>query len=827
MRNQPPSVEAPRAAGAGRPHPGEHDPFDGDPSIDTVAETVIRGADSLGAKRKKGAKRDKSTAVGAGAELSEEERSAIALTLVPGEIHPAADSAMDGDAQWQSIDAPPGGAILPPLALMAGEGLESLSLDQLATSEFVYNYELAWLDFNWRVLFEAMDNRTPLLERLKFIAITASNLDEYFSKRVGGLKRQAAAGISNLKLEGRTPAEKLALMAKAVEPMVAQQSDTLINAILPELAKQGVELLDYADCTPEQRAYLNTYFAREVYPILTPLAVDPGHPFPFISNLSLSLGVQLRNPATNETFFSRLKVPANRPRWVQLSTPMHFVPLGQIIVANLDRLYPGMEVLSAYPFRVTRNADLDRNEEEADDLLEMINEELRERRFAPVVRLEVDANMADAMVDFLRDEMELESQDVYRIHGPLRQTDFFALADLNLPHLKYEPWTPLIHPRFAGFDRNSRPADLFSAIRQGDILVHHPYQSFTASTQLFIELAARDPQVLAIKQTLYRTSSDSPIVNALIQAAERGKQVAVLVEVKARFDEERNIEWARKLEDAGCHVAYGLVGLKTHTKLSLIVREEEDGLRSYFHVGTGNYNPKTATLYTDLGLISCDPDLGADIMDLFNYLTGYSRQNQYRKLLVAPVTMRKHFVQMIEQEMANAMAGKSARIIAKMNTLDDPAIVHKLYEASQAGVSIDLIIRGTCRVRPGIRGVSENVRVISVIGRYLEHSRIFYFENDGRPRYFIGSADWMRRNLSNRVEAITPIEDPRLQEQLHHILQTSLADYRQAWEMQPDSRYRQRRPPEDKTSAFAEGTHVTLMQYTRLTTMKSMARSTR
>jgi polyphosphate kinase len=808
--------------------PGHHDPFDGDPAIDTVPDQLIRGADAIGRRKENSI----SGVAPSPASVAREPEAALAgatgsHALVQNELHPANGSVAGEGALLAHIEPAPGGVVLPPLALMQVEGLDALSIEALATSDRVYNYELAWLDFNWRVLFEAMDARTPLLERLKFIAITASNLDEYFSKRVGGLKRQAAAGISNLKLEGMTPAEKLALIAQAIHPMIEQQSETLLNHILPELAEQGVMLLDYSACTPEQREYLDLYFVREVYPILTPLAVDPGHPFPFISNLSLSLGVHLRNPATGESFFSRLKVPANRPRWVPLNTPLHFVPLGQVIVANLDRLYPGMEVRAAYPFRVTRNADLDRNEEEAEDLLEMINEELRERRFAPVVRLEVDASMPDAMVEFLRDEMELDAQDVYRIRGPLRQTDFFALAELNLSHLKYDPWTPLVHPRFAVFDRNSRPADLFTAIRQGDILVHHPYQSFTASTQVFIEMAARDPQVLAIKQTLYRTSSDSPIVNALIQAAERGKQVAVLVEVKARFDEERNIEWARKLEDAGCHVAYGLVGLKTHTKLSLIVREEEDGLRSYFHVGTGNYNPKTATLYTDLGLISCDPDLGADIMDLFNYLTGYSRQNQYRKLLVAPVTMRKRFVKLIEQETANAMAGKSARIIAKMNTLDDTAIVKKLYEASQAGVQIDLIIRGTCRVRTGIPGISENIRVISVIGRFLEHSRIFYFENGGEPLYFIGSADWMRRNLSNRVEAITPIEDPRLQEQLHHILQTSLADYRQAWEMLPDSRYRQRRPPDDASSAFAEGTHVSLMEYTKLITKQSLVRSPR
>jgi polyphosphate kinase len=722
--------------------------------------------------------------------------------------------------------------LLPPDSFLPPLSPDSLSLEALSTAEQVYNHELAWLDFNWRVLWEACDRRTPLLERLKFVAISASNLDEYFSKRVGGLKRQLAAGISNLKLQGLDPAEKLALIAQAVLPMIEAQSDCLLYDILPALAEHGMRLLDYSQCAPEQQAYLNSYFEREVYPILTPLAVDPGHPFPFISNLSLSLGVMLRNPVNGEQHFSRLKVPANRPRWVPLETPLHFVPLGQVIVSNLHRLYPGMEVTAAYAFRVTRNADILRNEEEADDLVEMISEELRERRFAPVVRLEVEAAMPDDMLEFLRAQMELEPQDVYRVRGPLRQTDFFALAEVNLPHLKYEPWTPLVPPRFAAFDRDSRPADLFAAIRQGDILVHHPYQSFTASTQQFIEMAARDPQVVAIKQTLYRTSPDSPIVKALIQAAERGKQVAVLVEVKARFDEERNIEWARQLEDAGCHVAYGLVGLKTHSKLSLVVREEEDGLRSYIHIGTGNYNPRTATLYTDLGLISCDTDLAADVMDLFNYLTGYSRQSHYRKLLVAPVTMRKRFLALIEAEAANALAGRPARIIAKMNSLDDPATVRALYEASQAGVSIDLIVRGVCRLRPGVPSVSENIRVSSVIGRFLEHSRIFYFENAGEdgsshPLYFIGSADWMRRNLSNRVEAITPIEDPRLQEQLHHILQTSLGDMRQAWEMLPDGRYRQRRPPAEEGSLLAQGTHKALMDYTRLITKQGLLRPLR
>ncbi len=698
--------------------------------------------------------------------------------------------------------------------------IATLSLDELSNSDMVYNRELNWLDFNWRVLQEAIDARTPLLERVKFLAITASNLDEFFRKRVGGLKRQQAAGVANLTLHGWTPEFQLGLIAQAVRPMMETQSDCFLHDILPSLAEHGVRVLNYDELDFEQQQRLRAYFLREVYPILTPLAVDPGHPFPFISNLSLSLGVLLRDPVSDEKRFARVKVPKNRPRWVALDNPLHFVPLEQIMIHNLDALFPSMDVLAAYPFRVTRNADIARNEEEADDLLEMINEELREQRFAAVVRLEIDAKMPDDMLGLLRNELGLEMDDIYPVRGPLRLADLFMLADINLPHLKYEPWTPLTPPRLAGLDRTSRSGEIFSIIRQGDLLVHHPYHSFGASTQQFIEAAARDPQVLAIKQTLYRTSADSPVVAALIQAAERGKQVAVLVEVKARFDEAQNIEWARALENAGCHVAYGLVGLKTHSKLSLVIREEEDGLRAYYHIGTGNYNPKTAALYTDLGFFSCRPDIGADIMDVFNFLTGYSRQIEYRKLLVAPVNMRQKFLELLDTEIANALRGRPARVIGKMNGMEDPVLARKLYEASQAGVQIDLIVRGNCRIRPGLPGVSENIRVISIIGRFLEHPRIWYFENNGSPRYYIGSADWMKRNLSNRVEAIVPIEDPRLQAQIYHILQASLEDDRQAWEMLPDGRYRQRQPKLDGNPLppDALGSQQALMRHARLTT---------
>ncbi len=525
--------------------------------------------------------------------------------------------------------------------------LSTLPLDELSTSDLVYNRELSWLDFNWRVLHQATDKRSPLIERLKFLAITSSNLDEFFRKRVGGLKRQKAAGIANLHYSGLTPEHQLDLIAKAVRPMIDMQSACLLDDILPALAEHGMRILDYSELGDLQRAKLEEYYLRKVYPILIPLAVDAGHPFPFISNLSLSLAVVLRDPATEETFFARVKVPSSRPRWVPLDDPLHFVPLEQVIIHNLDSLFEGMEVVAAYPFRVTRNASMTRNEEEADDLVVMIAEELREQRFAPGVRLEVDAAMPPSMMQFLQRELHLEQNDVYPIRGPICLVDLFSLTDVNLPELKFRPWSPMVPPRLSGLDTRERPGEIFSIIRQGDLVFHHPYFSFGASTQQFIEAASRDPQVLAIKQTLYRTSADSPIIAALIYAAEQGKQVAVLVEVKARFDEAQNIEWARKLEDAGCHVAYGLVGLKTHTKTSLVIREEEDGLAAYYHIGTGNYNPKTASLYTDLGILGCQPDIAADLMDMFNYLTGYSRQTEYRKLLVAPVNMRQRFLDLI------------------------------------------------------------------------------------------------------------------------------------------------------------------------------------
>jgi polyphosphate kinase len=689
-----------------------------------------------------------------------------------------------------------------------------------------FNRELSWLDFNWRVLHEAQDPRTPLLERVKFLSITTTNLDEFVSKRVGGLKQQVAAGVDKLTVDGRTPQQQLDEISAVIRDMVEEQNRCFLEDVLPQLAAQGIHILDYDALTAAQQDILRERFEREVLPVLTPLIVDPGHPFPFLSNLSLSLAAFVRNPDTNETLFARVKVPENYPRWVPLPERYHYVPLEQVIAHNLERLFPGMEIQEAHPFRVTRKADPDQVPDVADDLLELISEELRERRKADVIRLEVTTSMPPAMRDFIIANLELDPVDVYEINGPLDLGDLMTLATLNFPDLRDPPWKPVTLPRLAALDapprkkakkkkkrkRDKRPKDIFAVIRQSDLLVHHPYHSFVASVQRFILDAVEDPDVLAIKQTVYRTAYDSPIIHALIEAAEAGKQVAVLVELKARFDEARNIEWARRLREAGAHVAYGVIGLKTHTKTTLIVRQEPDGIRCYAHIGTGNYHFKTAELYTDLGLMTCRLDICADLIDLFNFLTGYSRQQEYRRLLVAPLNMRRHFLEFIDAEIAHQQAGREGCIIAKMNQLEDPEIIRALYRASQAGVRIDLIVRGLCRLRPGVPGVSENIRVISILGRFLEHPRIYYFRNGGDERFYIGSADWMVRNLDQRVEAITPIEDPALREELRTKLAIMLADNRQAWDLQSDGIYVQRQPAEGEP---ARGTQAVFMERVR------------
>ncbi|MEJ2749070.1 MAG: polyphosphate kinase 1, partial [Anaerolineae bacterium] len=573
----------------------------------------------------------------------------------------------------------------------------------------------------------------------------------------------------------------------------------------------NIIICNYDDLSPNEKEQLYRHFRKEIYPILTPLTVDPGHPFPFLSNLSLSLAIILRHPGRETTLFARLKLPDKR--WLPVNNnddrSQRFLPVEQLIIQHIGDLFPGMEIESAHPFRITRNADVDRDEEVASDLLAMISSELRERKFAPVVRLEVAQTMPNFDRSLLMRELEITDEDVWEVEGLLDLTDCFTIADLDLPELRYSSWEPVVPGQLQTKGKTKRNEDIFSIIREGDLLVHHPYESFMATVQRLVEEAAVDPQVLAIKQTLYRTSDESPIVQALIQAAENGKQVAVLVEVTARFDEASNIEWAQKLGDVGVHVAYGLVGLKTHTKATLIVRQEKHGVRTYCHIGTGNYNPKTARLYTDLGLLTCNPALGRDLVNLFHFLTGYAPDQDYEKVLVAPRNMRSSFYKLIEQEMENQTAYGNGRIIAKMNAIDDVGMIRKLYEASQAGVQIELIIRVHSRLRPGLPGYSDNIRIVSILGRFLEHDRIYYFHNNGQPLTFIGSADWRNRNLAERVELITPVEEPELQNQLIKNLELALNDNRLAWDLHSDGRYTLRYPaPDEKKRDF----HKTLMK---------------
>ncbi|GAB4334174.1 MAG: polyphosphate kinase 1 [Leptolyngbyaceae cyanobacterium] len=701
---------------------------------------------------------------------------------------------------------------------------ETVPQIDLGDSQYYFNRELSWLEFNNRVLHEAIDTRTPLLERLKFAAIFSSNLDEFFMVRVSTLKEQVEAQVSKLTPDGRTPEQQLREISQQLRPMVTRQHQLVEQELRPLLAQHKVHILNYIDLDQDQRFYLQQYFEENVFPILTPLAIDPSHPFPHMSNLSLNLAVSVKDPVTEKDHFARVKVPSILPRFVEFPESLRQyegqkavwvgVPLEQVIAHNLEALFPGMVIQEYGFFRITRDADLEVQEYEADDLLIAIEQELRKRRLRGfVVRLEIQTAMPESLRSPLVEEFELTDNDVYEVEGLLNLKDLFALLGLPLPELKDPVWTPAIPPRLKrvneyeteeAFQQQKAIEDIFSVIQEGDLLVHHPYESFTASVQRFITQAAYDPQVLAIKMTLYRTSGDSPIVNALIAAAENGKQVGVLVELKARFDEANNISWARRLEAVGVNVVYGIVGLKTHTKIVLVVRQEDKQLRRYVHIGTGNYNPKTASLYTDLGLLSCREELGADLTDLFNYLTGYSRQQAYRKLLVAPVNLRDRMLALIQRETAHAQQGHTAAITAKMNALIDPMIIRALYEASQAGVQIDLVVRGMCCLRPGIPGVSETIRVMSIIGRYLEHSRIFRFHNNGDEQIFIGSADWMPRNLDRRVEAVTPIEDPKLVNELQEILQILLSDNRQAWDLQPDGRYIQRYPGPDEAERSAQ-----------------------
>ncbi|MEJ7809043.1 MAG: polyphosphate kinase 1 [Gemmatimonadaceae bacterium] len=669
--------------------------------------------------------------------------------------------------------------------------------DLLASPHLYINRELSWLEFNARVLHQAFDERNPLLERLKFLAIFSSNLDEFYMVRVAGLRRQAAANVTARTPDGLTPQDQLDAIALRVHTLLDEQRACLHEQLLPALAERNVRILSMDELTPSEWATVDAFFETDVFPVLTPLAVDPGHPFPYISNLSLSLAVEVRDPHLGTDHFARVKVPKSLPRWVPTGQPHRFVPLEQVIGANLGALFTGMDVLRWFAFRITRNSDFDvADMEEPEDLLAEIEEQIFQRRFGEVVRLEVQRGMPEPirvlLVEELRDDRlppfaTLAERDVYEDGWLLELGDLLELASLDIPDLRDLPFVAATPPPFRGAE-----ASIFAAIRERDILVHHPFDSFATTTEQFLENAADDPDVLALKLTLYRTSGDTAIVRALTEAAQRGKQVVVLVELKARFDEANNITWARTLENAGVHVVYGLVALKTHTKTALVVRREPDGIRRYVHIGTGNYNTKTARVYTDLGLFSASPSLGADLSDLFNSLTGFSRQRLYRKLLVAPGNMRERFLSLIDREAEHARAGKDARIVAKMNALIDPETIRALYRASQAGVEIDLIVRGICGLRPGVRGISDRIRVVSVVGRFLEHSRLWYFANAAAEEFYLGSADWMQRNFDRRVEVVAPIEDHALNSRLHSLLLTYLLDDRWAWDLAADGTYRQR-----------------------------------
>ena len=661
------------------------------------------------------------------------------------------------------------------------------------------NRELSWLEFNSRVLHEAFDARNRLLERLKFLSIFSTNLDEFYMVRVAGLRRQIAAGVQHLPPDGMTPTEQLDAITRKVADLMELQRKCLYDVLLPELEQHGIKLVSVSELTPEEWQRLDHFFESDVFPVLTPLAVDPGHPFPYISNLSLSLAVQVCDPATGTTRFARVKVPKSLPRWIPFGRPNQFVPLEQVIGANLGALFPGMEIRGFNTFRVTRYSDLElAHSDEDDDLLTIIEESVFQRRFAEVVRVEVERGTPPDLRELLLGEL-LEDQppempalteaDLVDTGPLLDLGDLMWLATLDIPALRDTPFVPVTPPELKDSARS-----IFDGIREKDILVHHPFDSFPASVENFLTTAAVDPNVLAIKMTLYRTSGDTAIVQALTEAAQRGKQVAVLIELQARFDEVNNITWARTLEGFGVHVAYGLPGLKTHTKTVLVVRRDPDGIRRYSHIGSGNYNSHTARVYTDIGLLTANPEIGADLTDIFNALTGFSRQNEYRKLLVAPANMRQRFTDMVKREADNARAGKPARIIAKMNALVDPEMIQHLYEASEAGVDIDLIVRGICCLRPGLPGVSDRIKVISIVGRFLEHSRIYYFANNGDEELYFGSADWMPRNFDRRVEVITPIEDRSLHPRVCSLLETCLVDNREAWDLASDGTYVQRKP---------------------------------
>ncbi len=668
-----------------------------------------------------------------------------------------------------------------------GRGHPAESAADLPADRFL-DRERSWLAFNERVLELAEDPATPLLERANFLAIFAGNLDEFFMVRVAGLKRRIATGVATRSASGLQPREVLEGIWNRSRELMARHAACYQQDVAPALAEEGLHLLRWSALTDKEQARLFTLFRQQIYPVLTPLAVDPAHPFPYISGLSLNLAVVVRNPVSGHNHFARVKVPPLLPRFLEAS-PYRYVPLEDVIAAHLEELFPGMEVLAHHMFRVTRNEDLEVEEDDAENLLQALEKELMRRRFGPPVRLEVEESIDPYVLDLLVRELKVTEAEVYPLPGPLDLTGLSGIAAaLERPELKYPKFVAGTHRDLAEVESASAP-DIFAALRERDVLLHHPYDSFSTSVQAFLEQAAADPDVLAIKQTLYRTSGDSPIVDALIDAAESGKQVLVLVEIKARFDEQANIKWARKLEEAGCHVVYGLVGLKTHCKLSLVVRQEGETLRRYAHVGTGNYHPKTARRYEDLGLLTADPQVGADLSDLFNRLSGYSRRETYRRLLVAPTSLRDGLVSRIRQEIAHHRAGRPAYVRMKVNSIVDETVCDALYRASMAGVPVDVWVRGICALRPGVPGLSDNIRVRSVLGRFLEHSRVFCFGAGGEPEVWLGSADMMHRNLDRRIEALVRVTDPTHRASLDRLLELGMSDGTASWHLGPDGEW--------------------------------------
>ena len=691
-------------------------------------------------------------------------------------------------------------------------------------NETYINRELSWIDFNKRVLELATEEETPLLEKIKFSSIFSNNLDEFFMVRVASLKSQVEGGISKKSQDGKSPEEQLIGIRNYLDPILKTQQYKTKQYIEDDFKKENIFILEYKELNERQKVWINNYFTTAIFPILTPLAVDPSHPFPFISNLSLNLAAIIVDSESDKEQFTRIKIPGESiSRFISIPIELHDnestkytgIAIEQIIANNLSMLFPGMSVKEYSFFRVTRDADLELRDLEADDLMSALEEGLRKRRKGgEVVRLEVSINTPKVILDLLQEGMNIDKENLYQIEGLLALDELIELTNFNLPKLKFREHQGVTHNSLKNSQlreqeeldtrNNSNFKSIFSIIRRSDLLVHHPYNLFSTSVEEFINQAAEDKQVMGIKMTLYRISKDSLIIDALIRAAEKGKQVMALVELKARFDEDNNIQWAKQLEQAGVHVVYGVIGLKTHTKIALIIRKEKNRLRTYFHIGTGNYNSKTSKTYTDFGLLSCQPELGQDLIELFNYLTGFAKQQSYRKLLVAPVTLRSGIEKLIKREINYAKNGLPAKIIAKMNSLVDPEIIKLLYIASQEGVKIELIIRGMCCLYPQKKGLSENIKVTSIIGRFLEHSRIFWFNNDGDAEVFIGSADWMRRNLDRRVEAVTPIEDNKIKKEIKLLLDSYLEANKDSWNMQSDGSYTKNQILNDKKKYIQE-----------------------